>query len=159
MSQRLRTRVARYVWGCTTFLNSSQRRAQFQPPVIPRKRTEKRDSIKPMPSSSDLTQRKIKGEDARNSLCCIYPDGNPSEKSSWYSLTRGTSGADHWRPATCKLFESDEGTTLHVYIDVSLMHIQRISCSQTPVEHHTICVDVRTRSEPYRNKTCTSVPL
>ena len=54
------------------------------------------------------------------------PDGlahSHAEKSSWLSLSRGTSGADPWRSASCKLLESEEGTTLHVYLDVRSMHL------------------------------------
>lgn len=48
-------------------------RGQLQPPAVPRKRADKRESVRNMPSSSDLSQKKIKGAKARLRL----PDGLP----------------------------------------------------------------------------------
>ncbi|EKM61048.1 uncharacterized protein PHACADRAFT_247380, partial [Phanerochaete carnosa HHB-10118-sp] len=84
-------------------------------PPIPRKKSEKRDSLRNMPSSSDLGQRKVK------------------EKSSWLSLARGAGGADHWRSAKCTLEEQDEGCFLNIYIENTALYAQ----VYVHVLHHT----------------------
>ncbi|GJE86123.1 Rho GTPase activation protein [Phanerochaete sordida] len=75
-------------------------------PPVPRKKSEKRDSLRNMPSSSDLGQKKVK------------------EKSSWLSFPRGTNVAEHWRSAKCTLEEQNAGTFLCVYIENTVLYRQ-----------------------------------
>ncbi|KAL0951188.1 hypothetical protein HGRIS_007916 [Hohenbuehelia grisea] len=45
-----------------------------------------------------------------------------SEKSSWPSITKSTTGTEHWRPAVCKLIEENSRCLLNVYVDETLLY-------------------------------------
>lgn len=96
-----------------------------------------------MPSSGDLGQRKIKGASRALPRCTACADTIciATEKASWLGLSRGTGGADHWRSATCRLYDYEEGCRLHVYIDVSaayMRHLRRDSIIHVGVYQNTV---------------------
>jgi hypothetical protein len=70
------------------------------------------------PARKKSADEGLKGE--RDSPFSRPPDNQQPfpEKSSWRSLTKGSSGTAQWRTATCKLAEEKEGCQLNVYIEV-----------------------------------------
>lgn len=49
-------------------------------------------------------------------------DGRLKDKSSWLSLSNRSNGTAHWRAATCRLTEEEDGCQLSVYIEESLLY-------------------------------------
>ncbi|KAF8274095.1 Rho GTPase activation protein [Lactarius quietus] len=81
---------------------SNQAAAALRKPN-PRKRTEKRESTRPLSMLYDDNQRKVK------------------EKSSWLNLARAPTTSDQWRQATCRLMEEEEGCVLNVYLEEAIL--------------------------------------
>ncbi|KAJ7487599.1 GTPase activating protein [Mycena galericulata] len=75
--------------------------ASLRKPPAPRRKNDKRDSVRPNLGSDD---KRLK------------------EKSSWLTLARGASGAGQWRSATCKLSEEGNRCLLNVYIDETIFY-------------------------------------
>ncbi|KAJ3535468.1 hypothetical protein NM688_g6971 [Phlebia brevispora] len=117
---------------------------------IPRRKTEKRDIMRSSVSSGDLHQRKIK------------------EKASWLGLSRGSSNAEQWRSATCKLVEEDEGCLLNVYIDDTALYqsiyVHKLYHTDIRRVHHSLfdrkdCLGIFCTAEQTWNATAFSEPL
>ncbi|KAJ3791000.1 GTPase activating protein [Lentinula aff. detonsa] len=70
-------------------------------PLNPRKKGDKRESVKQLIGNVD--DKKLK------------------EKSSWLSGSKGPSSRGQWRPATCKLSEQGDRCLLNIYVDESIM--------------------------------------
>ncbi|KAG5647991.1 hypothetical protein DXG03_007025 [Asterophora parasitica] len=69
-------------------------------PMNPRKRSEKRET----------------------SIGQVEDNRKLKEKSSWLALSKGPTGAGHWRPATCKLSEDGDRCLLNIYVDESILY-------------------------------------
>lgn len=92
----------------------------YSKPMAPRKKSDKRDSLKPLGQGDDGSS-KVKGKYFFSAQGPAKADH--TEKSSWLSLGRVSTGTGHWRSATCKLSEEGDRCSLNVYVDVS-----RICC-------------------------------
>ncbi|KAJ7071030.1 GTPase activating protein [Mycena amicta] len=75
--------------------------AALRKPPAPRRRTDKRDSVRQNLGSDD---KRLK------------------EKTSWLTLARGASGAGQWRSATCKLSEEGSRCLLNIYVDETILY-------------------------------------
>ncbi|KAJ7783784.1 GTPase activating protein [Mycena maculata] len=75
--------------------------ASLRKPPVPRRKNDKRDSVRPNLGSDD---KRLK------------------EKTSWLTLARGASGTGQWRSATCKLSEEGNRCLLNVYIDETIFY-------------------------------------
>ncbi|KDQ63550.1 hypothetical protein JAAARDRAFT_169494 [Jaapia argillacea MUCL 33604] len=73
-------------------------------PQAPRKKSDKRESLRPAFGAAEDQQKKVK------------------EKSSWLSITRGSTTSGSWRPGACRLSEEAEGCLLNVYIDETILY-------------------------------------
>ncbi|KAJ3907367.1 GTPase activating protein [Lentinula edodes] len=70
-------------------------------PLNPRKKGDKRESVKQV--NGNVDDKKLK------------------EKPSWLSGSKDPPGGGHWRTATCKLSEQGERCLLNIYVDQSIM--------------------------------------
>ncbi|KAJ7786308.1 GTPase activating protein [Mycena metata] len=73
--------------------------AALRKPPAPRRKNDKRDSVRPL------------GDDKRL-----------KEKTSWLTLARGAGGSGQWRSATCKLSEEGNRCLLNVYVDENILY-------------------------------------
>ncbi|KAJ7169899.1 Rho GTPase activation protein [Mycena filopes] len=74
--------------------------AALRKPPAPRRKNDKRDSVRPL------------GND----------DKRLKEKTSWLTLARGAGGSGQWRSATCKLSEEGNRCLLNVYVDENILY-------------------------------------
>ncbi|KAJ7225513.1 GTPase activating protein [Mycena pura] len=75
--------------------------AALRKPPAPRRKNDKRDSVRQNIGSDD---KRLK------------------EKTSWLTLARGASGAGQWRSATCRLSEEGNRCLLNVYVDEIILY-------------------------------------
>ncbi|KAJ7092727.1 Rho GTPase activation protein [Mycena epipterygia] len=75
--------------------------AALRKPPAPRRKNDKRDSVRQNLGSDD---KRLK------------------EKTSWLTLARGASGAGQWRSATCKLSEEGNRCLFNIYVDETILY-------------------------------------
>ncbi|TCD71534.1 hypothetical protein EIP91_008915 [Steccherinum ochraceum] len=94
---------------------------------LARKKTEKRESVRPLTATLDGGSKKVK------------------EKSSWLGLpSRSSGGNDPWRTATCKLVSENNSTqtTISIFLDESKLyhsvHINKLFQTDIRPVHHSL---------------------
>ncbi|KAJ7181660.1 GTPase activating protein [Mycena crocata] len=75
--------------------------AALRKPPAPRRKNDKRDSVRQNLGSDD---KRLK------------------EKTSWLTLARGASGTGQWRSATCKLSEEGNRCLFNIYVDETILY-------------------------------------
>ncbi|KAJ3779232.1 GTPase activating protein [Lentinula raphanica] len=86
---------------CAELYISATAAVALRKTINPRKKGDKRESVKQL--NGNVDDKKLK------------------EKTSWLSGTKGSPGEGHWRTATCKLSDQGERCLLNIYLDESLM--------------------------------------
>ncbi|KAJ7103532.1 GTPase activating protein [Mycena belliarum] len=78
--------------------------AALRKPPAPRRKNDKRDSVRQNLGSDD---KRLKAS---------------PEKTSWLTLARGNSGTGQWRSATCRLTEEGSRSLLNIYVDETILY-------------------------------------
>ncbi|KAF8078622.1 GTPase activating protein [Lyophyllum atratum] len=74
------------------------------------------------PALRKPTNPRRRPEKRETSIGQVEDNRKLKEKSSWLALSKGLTGAGHWRSATCKLSEEGERCLLNIYVDESILY-------------------------------------